>query len=83
MFLDADQALPQFFLELSDMFSSMCGTLRKLKATDGVCVCAWERSAWILLLRLCYNDAHDLVFVVEVHWVSSPRSCENFGLPIA
>ena len=44
------------------------------------CVCAWERSAWILLLRLCYNDAHDLVFVVEVHWVSSSRSCENFGL---
>lgn len=80
LFLDADQALPQFFLELSDMFSSMCGTLRKLKATDGVC--AWERSAWILL-RLCYNDAHDLVFVVEAHWVSSSRSCENFGLPIA
>ena len=39
LFLDADQALPHFFLELSDMFSSMCGTLRKLKATDGVCVC--------------------------------------------
>ena len=34
-FLDADQALPQF-LELSDMFFSICGTLSKLRATDRV-----------------------------------------------